>query len=170
MFRDRDDPDRLVWIRGFHDMAARRQALEDFYGGPVWHTYGPAANATMLDSDNVLLLCGISAAERFAEFPAKKAAASAMFGADIYYLDNAPAVQFSQFFDRILVPIITVFGGQLIARLTTEQAHNDSRLPVRERDRTSRRYSPSTCPVPGSTTIWTSSATMPTARSRQGRG
>ncbi len=56
VFRDLDDPDRFVWIRGFRDMTVRRQALESFYGGPVWHTYGPAANATMIDSGNVQLL------------------------------------------------------------------------------------------------------------------
>lgn len=135
MFRDLDDPDRFVWIRGFHDMSTRRQALQDFYGGSVWHTYGPAANATMIDSGNVLLLRPICAAQSFVESP-ENAIAGAIVAADIYYLDTAPVVQFSQFFDRILVPVITAAGGQLIARLATEEAHNDSRLPVRERDRT----------------------------------
>lgn len=37
-------------------MDARKAALEAFYYGPVWKRHGPAANATMLDSDNVLLL------------------------------------------------------------------------------------------------------------------
>lgn len=55
-FRDRDRDDRFVWLRGFADMAARRTALEAFYGGPVWRRFGPAANDTMLDSDDVLLL------------------------------------------------------------------------------------------------------------------
>jgi hypothetical protein len=55
-FRDLDDPDRFVWLRGFPDLAARRHALETFYGGPVWKRHRDAANATMIDSDNVLLL------------------------------------------------------------------------------------------------------------------
>jgi hypothetical protein len=55
-FRDLDDPDRFVWLRGFGDMDARRAALEGFYGGPVWARHREAANATMLDSDDVLLL------------------------------------------------------------------------------------------------------------------
>src|SRR5947209_12081023 len=55
-FRDVDDPDRFVWLRGFRDMASRAKALEDFYGGPVWKAHREAANATMVDSDNVLLL------------------------------------------------------------------------------------------------------------------
>ena len=55
-FRDLDDPDRFVWLRGFTDMEARTRALEAFYGGPVWKEHGPAANATMVDHTNVLLL------------------------------------------------------------------------------------------------------------------
>src|SRR4051794_22255305 len=55
-FRDLDNPDRFVWLRGFPDMAARAQALMEFYGGPIWKAHREAANATMIDSDNVLLL------------------------------------------------------------------------------------------------------------------
>ena len=53
-FRDLDRPDHFVWMRGFDDMEARRQALETFYNGPVWHAHRDAANATMIDSDDVL--------------------------------------------------------------------------------------------------------------------
>lgn len=55
-FRDLDDADRFVWLRGFASMGERRAGLEAFYGGPVWQTHREAANATMLDSDDVLLL------------------------------------------------------------------------------------------------------------------
>ena len=55
-FRDLDDPDRFVWLRGFPDMESRRQSLSAFYGGPVWRKHRQAANATMVDSDDVLLL------------------------------------------------------------------------------------------------------------------
>ncbi|MFF7352071.1 MULTISPECIES: NIPSNAP family protein [Streptomyces] len=57
-FRDLDDPDRFVWLRAFPDMAHRRRALEAFYSGPVWRRHRDAANATMVDSDDVLLLRG----------------------------------------------------------------------------------------------------------------
>src|ERR1700730_16316001 len=55
-FRDRDDPNRFVWVRGFPGLAARGEALAAFYGGPAWQAHRAAANATMLDSANVLLL------------------------------------------------------------------------------------------------------------------
>ncbi len=58
-FRDIDHPDRFTWFRGFADMAVRRRALETFYGGPVWAELRDAANATMIDSDDVHLLHGI---------------------------------------------------------------------------------------------------------------
>ncbi|MET8624790.1 NIPSNAP family protein [Kitasatospora sp. NPDC004669] len=57
-FRDLDDPNRFVWLRAFPDMAERRRSLEAFYGGPIWREHRDAANATMVDSDDVLLLCG----------------------------------------------------------------------------------------------------------------
>jgi hypothetical protein len=56
-FQDLDHQDRFVWLRGFRDMTARAKALNDFYSGPVWKAHREAANATMIDSDNVLLLC-----------------------------------------------------------------------------------------------------------------
>ncbi len=55
-FYDLDDPDQFVWLRGFNDMSAREQSLNAFYSGPVWRIHREAANATMIDSDNVLLL------------------------------------------------------------------------------------------------------------------
>ncbi|WP_244223596.1 NIPSNAP family protein [Amycolatopsis circi] len=56
-FRDEDDPDRFVWFRSFPDLAARHAALTAFYlEGEAWRKHREAANATMLDSDNVLLL------------------------------------------------------------------------------------------------------------------
>jgi hypothetical protein len=56
IFTDAADPDRFVWLRGFAGMAERRRGLEAFYGGPVWQRHRDEANATMIDSDNVLLL------------------------------------------------------------------------------------------------------------------
>ncbi len=56
-FYDLDRPDRFVWIRGFRDLASRLSGLEAFYRHSVaWKTYGPAANETMIDSDDVYLL------------------------------------------------------------------------------------------------------------------
>jgi hypothetical protein len=55
-FRDLDRPDRFVWLRGFSDMDCRLAGLSAFYGGAHWLAHRDTANATMIDSDNVLLL------------------------------------------------------------------------------------------------------------------
>jgi quinol monooxygenase YgiN len=55
-FRDLDRPDRFVWLRGFSSMDERRASLEAFYTGPVWRAHSKAANETMLETDDVLLL------------------------------------------------------------------------------------------------------------------
>ena len=64
-FRDLDAPDRFVWMRGFTDMESRKTALEGFYGGPIWQAHREAANATLDDNDDVLLLKPPIAAARF---------------------------------------------------------------------------------------------------------
>ena len=46
-FRDVDDPDRFVWLRGFRDMPSRARGLTDFYGGPVWKAHREVANGTV---------------------------------------------------------------------------------------------------------------------------
>jgi hypothetical protein len=33
-FRDIDDPNQFVWLRGFRDLATRARGLAEFYGGP----------------------------------------------------------------------------------------------------------------------------------------
>ncbi|MGK3207426.1 NIPSNAP family protein [Amycolatopsis sp. MEPSY49] len=56
LFRVPSSPDSFVWLRGFPSLAARFDALSAFYSGPVWRRFRDEANATMVDSDNVLLL------------------------------------------------------------------------------------------------------------------
>lgn len=56
IFREPAAPDQFAWLRGFAGMAERLRGLQGFYGGPVWQRHRDAANATMIDSDNVLLL------------------------------------------------------------------------------------------------------------------
>lgn len=55
-YRDLDDPDRFVWLRAFVSMDERAESLHRFYSGPVWKANSGVANATVIDSDDVLLL------------------------------------------------------------------------------------------------------------------
>ncbi|WP_329049967.1 NIPSNAP family protein [Amycolatopsis sp. NBC_01488] len=56
LFRTSASPDEFVWLRGFRSFSARKAALSAFYSGPAWRRFRDAANATMADSDNVLVL------------------------------------------------------------------------------------------------------------------
>ncbi len=56
IFTDLDRPDMFVWLRGFAPGVDPGAALTAFYSGSVWQRHGPAANAMMIDSDNVFAL------------------------------------------------------------------------------------------------------------------
>jgi len=138
-FRDLDRPDRFVWIRGFADMPARAEALGAFYGGPVWKAHREAANATMLDSDNVLLLRPADANSAFdgpelSRAPIGSAGLSpSRILATIYSLDHPVDDDFRRFFDTHVEPAQVEAGARPLARLETEPAENTfPRLPVRE--------------------------------------
>ena len=119
-FRDLDRPDHFVWIRGFPDMASRVEALSAFYGGPVWKAHRDAANATMIDSDDVLLL---RPRTPVVGFPAARAEqSSTMVVATICPRPLEPEV----------APMLTEAGGRPLATLETEPAENGyPALPVR---------------------------------------
>jgi NIPSNAP len=136
-FRDLDDPDRFVWIRGFRDMAARQQALEAFYGhSPAWTAHKKEANATMVDSDNVLLLHTLSSAPEFSSETPNASASNTVYGVTIYYLGGVDTLQFAQFFEHIMLPHLQTLGVHPIAILATNDVTNNfPRLPVREHDR-----------------------------------
>lgn len=57
-FRDVNDPHRFTWVRGFSAMPARKQALTDFYFGPLWKTWKSQANATLYDNETTCCCCG----------------------------------------------------------------------------------------------------------------
>jgi quinol monooxygenase YgiN len=125
LFRDLDDPDRFVWLRGFTDMATRAEALNAFYTGPAWLAHRDAANATMIDSDNVLLLRPTS------EFAS---AGGAIVIATTYSLPRSiDAARFMEFFAREIQPILVDAGGTVLLTCVSEHASNTfPRLPVRE--------------------------------------
>ncbi|MFI6601268.1 NIPSNAP family protein [Nonomuraea sp. NPDC050536] len=132
-FRDPDNPDTFPWIRRFPDMESRRMALEAFYGGPAWKAHRDAANATMLDSDNVLLLRpalvpvdGLSRSERppvgATEPP------GSLYVATIHHVDAGFAGQFAEH----ALPVLLDAGVPVVACFETEHAENTfPALPVR---------------------------------------
>lgn len=128
-FVDRDDPDRFVWMRGFSDMETRGRALTDFYDGPTWKRHGKAANTTMVDSDNVLLL-------RPVEDPngvrADLTIGTGRVRATIHYLHGVRADTFAEFWTDTLSPAMTATGYSPVRPLVSADFENNfPRLPVR---------------------------------------
>ena len=131
-FRDLDDPDRFVWIRGFADMAARQAALTAFYSGPVWQAHRTTANATMLDSDNVLLLKSMIPTVAPAAATITRHRRDALYGARIFSLANVDAAAFATFFATTMLPLVRQSGADPIATFVSEATPNNfPALPVR---------------------------------------
>src|SRR5262245_27139122 len=135
-FRELDDPDVFTWVRGFRNMEERAQGLADFYGGEAWHANSRAANATMLDSDNVLLL---RPARRDSAFllPARRDGGNASGGyvaAVILHLEpDAEESDIVSFFDLAVAPGLAAADGSVLAYFVTEPSRNTfPALPVRE--------------------------------------
>jgi quinol monooxygenase YgiN len=137
-FRDLDRPDHFVWIRAFRDMAARARALAAFYGGPVWAAHRNAANSTMVDSDDVLLLrpsrpgSGFPAGGHARPPPGSALAPTSLVVATLYALETPVDEEFVRFFEQKVVPILASNGAPPIAYVQTEPAENNyPALPVR---------------------------------------
>lgn len=131
VFRDLDDRDRFVWIRAFVDMETRLAALTAFYTHPHWLERRDAANATMIDSDNVLLLrpvsgdCANSA----------QGAGTGFFALETYFLAPRGDEDFAAFFKSNAEPELSALGCNPFATFATEHSKNTyPRLPVRENE------------------------------------
>lgn len=136
-FRDLDAPGHFVWMRGFESMATRKAALEGFYGGPVWRAHREAANATLDDNDDVLLLKPPVAAARL-DLPARRPdgtdlGPASLIGLTIQALDGPPPTDFAARFEDEVRPALEAAGAAVLGWMVTETAENTfPRLPVRE--------------------------------------
>ena len=129
-FRDADRPHRFVWLRGFADMDSRLAGLTAFYGGPVWQEHRNAANATMIDSDNVLLLRAPSPSAEFPE--GGEGDPAGIILAAIHYCRSDPAEALA-LFEASVRPALEEAGVSVLAWFVPErEANNFPRLPVRD--------------------------------------
>jgi hypothetical protein len=134
-FQDRRRPEMFVWLRGFPDMKARHRALERFYDGPIWAAHRNAANATMVDSDDVLLLR-----------PARPGSGIATAGGDagegqtsggavlvgVYLLREPAGEDVLRLLECQAFPRLRAAGARVRGFYVTEPSPNLFRLPVRE--------------------------------------
>lgn len=138
-FRDLDDADRFVWLRGFFDMAARQAALSAFYGGPIWKKHRDAANATMVDSDNVLLLrpawpgSGLATQGPRPASTNPTAPRAGVLDASIFHLHRPADDELLDRCRHTLTPLLERAGAAVLGWYASESATNNfPRLPVRE--------------------------------------
>lgn len=118
-FRDLDDPDQFVWLRAFADMASRAPALHAFYSGPVWKENSAAANATMVDVDNVLLLRPADDGPRLEHDPGRRPPVGVREREGLLTVTISPAG--------------SEVTGDPLARYVTEHGRNEfPALPVRD--------------------------------------
>ena len=138
-FRDLDKPDRFVWLRGFPSMDVRAKALAGFYGGPTWKAHRNAANATMIDSANVLLLHPARADSGFSleglkrTQPGSAGPSKSLVVATLYYLDAPVSDDLLELYERDVQPAHESAGASVLGRFVTESSANTfPALPVRE--------------------------------------
>jgi hypothetical protein len=138
-FRDLDNPDHFVWLRGFADMAARGAALKAFYSGPLWKIHRAVANGTMVASENVLLLRPARPETGFPvvndSLPPRggKGAGRGLVVANIVYLRRSMPGEFVDFFEKELKPQWQRGGASVLAAFVTDtSANNFPALPIRE--------------------------------------
>jgi len=138
-FRNLDDPNLFVWLRGFNDMPARAQALQAFYGGPIWEAHRGVANAMMVDYSNVLLLrpayptSGFSLEGSDRPPHGGNEVPKGLMVATIYHFAAPVEAGFLDFCERALKPVLTDNGASILAYFVTESsANNFPKLPVRE--------------------------------------
>jgi hypothetical protein len=134
-FRAADDHDRLVWLRGFPDMASRPDRLGAFYGGPVWAEFGPEAIALVAGYDNVQLLHEATPGSGIAAEPHLRPPPGAALGtgavvATTYRLAN-PAN--AAFIAQVQALLHSLPAGALLGSYVGDPTPNNfPALPIRE--------------------------------------
>ena len=128
-FRDLDDPERFVWMRGFASMEARHAALTTFYDGALWKSLRGEAVATMRNSDNVLLLRPLAGRSRTFAARTDGAGVYLVLTFDTRHVDPDA---FADLFAGVGMAMLESHGAENASAFATERSSNTfTRLPVR---------------------------------------
>jgi hypothetical protein len=161
-YRDLDDPDRFVWLRGFSDMTTRLRALTAFYReSQIWREHRDAANATLIDSDDVLLLrparpdsgfdlAGLERLGHDAPEPTGHVAAL------ILWLRDAATDGVVTAFETSLLPVLGTHGLRVATFVSAAEPNDFPALPVREEP---VLVAIGTCPSADDLAAWRDAAT-----------
>jgi hypothetical protein len=136
-YRDLDDPDSYVWFRGFPQRELRHDALHEFYTSPTWLQHRNDANATLLGSDNVLLLRDARAGSGFeldglTRPDGRETAPESFVAVFLFMLDGPPGEAFLRAFENVVVSAARTYARRVAVFVTDEHPNDYPRLPVRE--------------------------------------
>jgi hypothetical protein len=125
----------FFWIRGFHDMASRNKALNAFYQGAVWKQNRNAANAMIVNNDNVNLLkplnVGDSVNEKETSFHTNWFGKEKGIGVIDFYISNTKLDKLVVFVKEQYAAILRNAGIENTSFWISETAENDfAALPV----------------------------------------
>lgn len=137
-FRDPQRPDYFVWLRGFPDMTTRHESLTAFYDGPVWAQHRDVANATMIDSDNVMLLRAVTKDDALPAHRPNRRDLRKPTGLVVVVAEHVEHInqETIENFKSDVIPALHQSGCHTLGVYATELAPNTfARLPVRT-DRT----------------------------------
>lgn len=116
-FRDADNPDRFLWLRGMPDLDARQRVLTAFYAdGLMWKGARDEVNGWIVDSDNVLLL-------RAASGWAANATTPSVVG--MYTYVSREPINDALTLLRDVAYEIERIGGRMLVMLVTDPAENN---------------------------------------------
>jgi len=133
-FRDPNRPDYFVWFRGFPDMTARHESLTAFYDGPVWAEHQAVATATMIDSDNVMLLRSVTNDDALPAHRPNRRDIRAPTGLVVVVAEHVEHINDETIgnFKSDVIPFLHQSGCRTLGVYATEAAPNTfARLPVR---------------------------------------
>jgi hypothetical protein len=133
-FRDPQRPDYFVWLRGFPDMTARHESLTTFYDGPVWAKHRDVANATMIDSDNVMLLRAVTKDDALPAHRPNQRDMRNPTGLVVVVAEHVEHINEESIlnFKSDVIPVLHQSGCRTLGVYATEAAPNTfARLPVR---------------------------------------
>jgi len=123
-FRDADDPNRFVWLRGAPDLAARQRILTAFYtDGEMWKANRDEVNPWIVNSDNVLLVRAIS------DWAPRSSGPSVV---GLYTRLGREPLAAADELRREVETAIAAAGGRLLVTLATDPSENNyPRHPIR---------------------------------------
>jgi len=135
-FFERKNPSGFTWIRGFHTIDDRAVVNGAFYYGPVWNEHRNTLNNLITDSDNVLLLRPLSAAQGIGILPAvdpvtEPDGAQGVVIAQLFAVKTGSVEAFAKAAEAIFEKYRTAGAREAGVLVTLDVRNNFPQLPVR---------------------------------------